>query len=184
MFRMMVASSLFLAFFILPYAIDVCYASNEIAEVINGTWVHMLDDSFAGGDPGLEIKDIEERQYMSRAAMKQKFVNRQTLINTLKAQIVELESKTSTDPATLLSNVGTSITNIADLVTNQNSMKQTLDVKCQELDRLLDPDQHCCINGFSVICVEKVLTLQTGYEWPDDHQAGGCPACPSALSGN
>jgi len=165
---------------------NLCYvASNDVAKVINGTWVVIMDQPpQQDGNQGLKTRNtIEERQWISNKKIVQKFNNRQTYIDGLKNKVSVLENLQQDDPTALLARLSVLNEEITTLQANQNYIKSSLEVKCKYLDRLLDPERHCCLStdGFHVTCVSNFLTTTEGFEFPDDHAAGDCPTCPSGL---
>ena len=163
---------------------SVCYvASNDVAKVINGTWVIIKDEN-QGGNQGIKIRNIiEERQMLSNKEISKKFDKRQAYIDNLKSQVSVLENGQINDKTALTERLATLNEEITTIETNQEYIKSSLEQKCQRLDYLLDPERHCCISDdkFHVTCISNFLTTQSGFEFPDDHYAGQCPSCPSGL---
>lgn len=163
--------------------INVCYANNENAKIINGTWVVVMDSTAQGGSRAVPLNTIEKRQYMSNQAIVKKFATRQRHINNVKGYINALESLKSGVPADLTSRLATAESKILQLQQNQVYIKNSILEKCKQLDNLLDPIQDCCKTDYVVICTSRTaLNDDPAYTFPGGYEPKGtCPTCPAGL---
>ena len=143
------------------------------------------DDSF--NEDHIESREVEPRSYLTNNQIKNKFKNQYNLIKTLQTKI--------TTQNNLIQQTRTRLTkieeekqaqeyrfkkieeDIATLKTNQDYIKDSLQVKCKYLDELLDTSLNpsdCCISGeFSVVCFERFTATALGFGNTKD-----CPVCP------
>ena len=154
------------------------------AVIMDGTWVIISDGNFTLPN----TQNVEKRKYgMSNADIEAKFKIREQMIRKANKRIKKLkETLSGADlvPSTLTDKLSTAEANITTMQGNQEKMKTSIEAKCQQLDRLFEPDQHCCVGDYYMICVPDAL-VGTGanddFAFPSSHAAGECPECPEKL---
>ena len=156
------------------------------AVIMDGTWVIFQHENFTQGDTQNVRKEIIEKRYgMSMNEIEAKFKTRDKMIKNAKNRIAKLKqqlSGTSVVPSSVTDRLSTVESDIATMQDNQDNMKKSISNKCKELDRLFDPDEHCCVTDFAMLCVTTtVISGNSDYAFPATHASGECPTCPTAL---
>ena len=157
------------------------------AVIMDGTWVIISDgNSTLMNNHNLRQSTVEKRYGMSMKDIKKKFEAREKLIKSVKKRINKLKEKLSGGnlvPSSLTDKISTAEGKITTLQDNQSTMKNSIENKCKQLDRLFEPDVHCCVIDFCMICVQDDLVNGDipEFAFPSDHAAGECPECPEKL---
>ena len=107
-----------------------------------------------GWNEAVKDETIEERGYITNKQIQNKFIRQNNRITAAEAEIETLKA-------------------------NQASIGDSLLIKCQQLDKLLHPDNHCCKTDFTVLCVSNYLATNL-FPFSDLTQ-GACPECPIEL---
>ena len=171
---------------ILAIFMMVSYSESDKAVIMDGTWVIFDHLNFTQADTQIDRREIMEKRYgMSMKDIEAKFEARSKYIKNAKKRIDKLKEKlsgTSVVPTSITDRVSTAESDIATMQENQVNMKLSIENKCKELDRLFDPDEHCCVTDFALLCVTTtVISGNTDYAFPTSHAAGECPTCPTKL---
>ena len=157
------------------------------AVIMDGTWVIISDgNSTSLNHRNVRQAAVEKRYGMSMADIEKKFEAREKLIKSIKKRIKKLNEKLAGGnlvPSSLTDKISTAEGKITTLQDNQSDMKDSIASKCRQLDRLFEPDEHCCVTDFCMICVPDGLVNGDSpeYAFPSNHAAGECPECPEKL---
>jgi len=165
--------------------ISDCFADKAV--IMDGTWVIISDgNSTLLNNRNVQQSIVEKRYGMSMAEIEKKFEAREKLIKSVQKRIKKLKEKLSGGnlvPSSLTDKISTAEGKITALQDNQSTIKDSIASKCKQLDRLFEPDEHCCVTDFCMICVPDALVngVNPDFAFPSDHAAGECPECPEKL---
>jgi len=166
---------------IIPILMMATESFADKAVIIDGTWVIIGDGNLTQVDSRNVRKEPEERSYgMSMADIEKKFKIRQKMIRKAAERVNKLKEVLSQGvvPSSITDKLSTAEANITALQDNQLEIKGSIERKCESLDRLFDPDQHCCVTDFALVCISDAVA--TTY-FPSDHAAGDCETCVQAI---
>jgi len=166
---------------IIPILMMATESFADKAVIIDGTWVIIGDGNFTQVDTRNAIKEPEERSYgMSVADIEKKFKIRQKMIRKAAERVNKLKEVLSQGvvPSSITDKLTTAEANITALQENQLEIKGSIERKCESLDRLFDPDQHCCVTDFALVCISDAVASTY---FPSDHAAGDCETCVQEI---
>ena len=172
-------------FTVILMMISDCFADKAV--IMDGTWVIISDgNSTLLNNRNVQQSIVEKRYGMSMAEIEKKFEARENLIRSVQKRIKKLKEKLSGGnlvPSSLTDKISTAEGKITALQDNQSTIKDSIASKCKQLDRLFEPDVHCCVIDFCMICVQDDLVNGDipEFAFPSDHAAGECPECPEKL---
>ena len=174
----------FCTFLCLTYMAHVCLADDSETRRLSSKVEEMLknvEENWRNANETIAKRgNTREERWLNNNQIRNKFTRQYNKIKALFDRVAALESNTGgTDINALTSLIEAAEADIVLLKTNQATIGDSLLVKCQKLDELLDPDTHCCKTGYTVLCVNAFLAT-TVFPF-SDLTKGACPECPTGL---
>lgn len=171
----------FCTFFFVAYIGYVCTSENlPNEEVFND---------------GAQEMTIEERgsKYLTNRQIRNKFTRQWSKIKELrdKIKVIETSGGGNVDLTALKGKVSTAETDITNLKSNQEKIGDSLQTKCEQLDRLMDAldtdKMDCCKTDFVVMCISQAVSrldsANNANKFAVDAQGvGTCKACPAGMN--
>ena len=139
---------------------------------------------------GAQEMTIEERgsKYLTNRQIRNKFTTQWNKIKEIRDKLKSIEASGggNVDLTALKGKVSTAETDITNLKTNQQKIGDSLQTKCEQLDRLYESNTEkadCCKTDYVVMCVSQSISRgTTDSAFTNEARAEGvCLECPSGL---